>query len=1093
MEMRVTPLVCALAAAVLCDASVFAQSTQGVLLGRITDSTTSLGVAGAHVECLNTETRQTLSAATDTFGLYAVPSLSPGIYTVTVTGDKYQSQQARAVEVRVASRVELNFPLRPLSDLWEAGRSDLFRIPGTTRTLGFYGPDVDSSRLAVFTANAATASPLETSLSDVVDPVTIDNLPLTGRDVYTMLLLLPGVTADTGTARGLGFSVFGQRPSSSNYLLDGADNNFLLATGPLSTPPPEFIQEYRVSTGNYTAEFGRTSGFVANAVTRGATDAWHAGGFFHLENELLNANGFQANANASPRQPLTQVEGGFVGGGPAIPRKLLLSGGLDVLRTKALADRQYFALPTASFIQSLNPAGYAGGLFRAFPLPIAPQAAGNDALVQIAPPADFFRADEYGRLDWLATSADRFLFRFLRDTIDQPQFLFSPYPGFSTPLHQSSISGAGSWTRQIGAALQNEFRGARTGDAVRFIAPNSGVPVLSVGDGNLTAGAQTYSPLLPGPQNLFNYTNRGTSFEIGDTLTGIAGRHLWKAGAGFFQRSVALNLAFGTGGRLLFPDFDGLKQGFPQQLQVEVDRYTAGFVPVLPNRNYRYRQPYLFAQDSFRLTSRITLDFGLRYEWYGAPVNTGAVKDTLIVFAPGASTAASLIGATAVTPSSTGDQILYPAAGVNLAPRIGIAWDINGTGRTTLRASWGLFYDRPFDNLFENTIQNRYLTSAFQNFTAPLAAGASTAEIAAAGTQVSSSQLVNNLAFQPGLHAPRVQNAFAGIQHALLSSVSLEADARFSRGRRLITTDIINRSLSLDPNFSPSGYLNPSFSQLDYRANQGTSQYAAFSTTARVHRRSLLAQASFTWSHAEDNQSDPLANAFFDLNQFQAQQSLVPSFSAFTRQFDSNGDWANSDFDQRLNFVAYATWFPQVRFASRRLNYALGDWTISGLAAARSGLPFSVYASQTTGFIGDPIINERADLTDPAHAMTSVPGPGGRFILNPAAFSLPSGTVGTSGRNEFTGPGLFSSDISLARAFRLPLRREGSVLTLRADAYNFLNHANLNNPSRAVSQVGDTNFGLAQFGRTQSASGFPLIQPLHESARIVQILVRVDF
>jgi tetratricopeptide (TPR) repeat protein len=287
-------------------APVHAQSTQGVLLGRVIDSTTGLGVAGARVECVNNETRQTLSTTTGAFGLYSVPSLSPGTYAVTITENKYQSQQARSVEVRVAARVELNFRLRPLSDLWEAGRSDLFRIPGTTRTLGFYGPDVDSSRLAVFTANAATASPLETSLSYVVDPVTIDDLPLTGRDVYTMLLLLPGVTADTGTARGLGFAVFGQRPSSSDYMLDGADNNFLLATGPLSTPPPEFIQEYRVCTGDYTAEFGRTSGFVANAVTRGATNAWHIGGFFHLENELLNANGFQADALGLPRLPLTQ-------------------------------------------------------------------------------------------------------------------------------------------------------------------------------------------------------------------------------------------------------------------------------------------------------------------------------------------------------------------------------------------------------------------------------------------------------------------------------------------------------------------------------------------------------------------------------------------------------------------------------------------------------------------------------------------------------------------------------------------------------------------------------------------------------------------
>jgi hypothetical protein len=515
---------------------------------------------------------------------------------------------------------------------------------------------------------------------------------------------------------------------------------------------------------------------------------------------------------------------------------------------------------------------------------------------------------------------------------------------------------------------------------------------------------------------------------------------------------------------------------------------------VQPDRQYRYRQSYFFAQDSFRLTNRITLDFGLRYEWYGSPFNTGGSKDTLIGFGPGTNIVTTLTGAGLVTPSSGNDQAVYSTAGVNLAPRIGIAWDVTGSGRTTLRASWGLFYDRPFDNLWENTIQNRYLTVAFQNFTAPLAAGASTTAIEAAGTFEPSSQEVNQLAFQPGLRAPRIQNAFAGIQHALLASISLEADARFARGRGLITTDIVNRSLSLVPSASnPFGYLNTSLQELDYRANQGQSQYAALTTTARFHRRNLLAQTSFTWSHAEDNQSDPLANAFFNLNQFRSQQSLLPFFSAFTHQFNSRGDWADSDSDQRLNFVAYATWSPGLRPASRWLGNALRNWTISGLAAARSGLPFSVGAIQTTGFIGDPIINDRADLLNATQATTSRPGPGGRYILNPAAFALPSGTVGTSGRNEFTGPGLFSSDISLARTLRLPLRREGASVTLRADAYNFLNHANLNNPGPMGNQVGSPGFGLALRGRSETATGFPLIQPLHESARIVQLLLRFDF
>ena len=221
-----------------------------------------------------------------------------------------------------------------------------------------------------------------------------------------------------------------------------------------------------------------------------------------------------------------------------------------------------------------------------------------------------------------------------------------------------------------------------------------------------------------------------------------------------------------------------------------------------------------------------------------------------------------------------------------------------------------------------------------------------------------------------------------------------------------------------------------------------------------------------------------------------SQQTAQSYHSAFTQQLDRNGDWADSDFDQRHNFVSYAVWTPAPPTGPRWLNVALRGWSVSGLAAARSGLPFTVYANQVTGLFSDPIINERADLLNPAQAFISAPGPGGKYLLNPAAFASPAGVVGNTGRNEFTGPGLFNSDVSLSRAFRLPRLREGARFTVRADAYNFLNHANLNNPQSNLTAPG---FGLASAGRMETASGFPLLQPLHESARIVQMMLRLDY
>jgi hypothetical protein len=1061
-----------------------AQSTQGVLLGQISDSITSLAVGSAQVESVNVETRQMVSTGVDAFGFYAIAGLSPGTYTISVTARGYQSQQARTLEMPVAGRVELNFHVRPLADLFGQGQFKTWQTPGTQQTLGFYGPDVDTSRIAAFMANKGEAFPLETSRSDVIAPVAIDDLPLTGRDVYTMLLLLPGVTADTTTARGLGYSVSGQRPSSSNFLLDGVDNNSLLATGPLGSVVPEFIGEYRVSTGTYSAEFGRTAGFVANAITRGASDQWHGTGFFHLENQRLNANGFQENANGLPRASLTQVEGGFTGAGPVVPRRLYISAGVDELRTKGLADASLYALPTASFIQSTAQASFAGSLLREFPAVAAPAGTDNAAVVSIAPPDDLRRSDEYVRFDFNPAARDRIFARFNRDAFDQPQFLYSPYPGFSTPYVQATLSGALGWTRRIGGAMTSDLRAARTGDSIRFQAPNTNVPQLGLfANADVAANGTSYPIALPGPQNSYNYRNAGANYELAETFTAVMGRHIWKAGGSLFQRSIGLRLGFDNSGALLFPGFEDLRAGLPNTFYVEVDRFASGYQPADPARQYRYRQADAFAQDSFRLTKSLTIDFGLRFEWYGSPVNTGPTKDTLIQLAPTGNISSAIAGAQSITPAGGGTERLYSSRESNFAPRLGLAWQIPGLSRTMLRASYGIFYDRPFDNLWENAIQNRYGSAAFQNFSAPLTAGLPVTAVEALGTAEPTTQIVNGLVFQPGLRAPTAQNGFVGVQRLTGGGMSLEVDAIVSRGRALTTTDIVNRVGSTE--LSPTnlfGQLNPNLGELDYRANQGSSQYAALSGTVRFRRSTFNGQLSFTWSHSEDNQSEPLANTFFDLNQFSSQQVATPYRSTFTQQFDSNGDWADSDFDQRLNFVAYAVWTPHPVMETRWLNATLRNWTVSGLAAARSGLPFSVIVDQT--------FNERADLINPSQAGISRPGAGGRYLLSAAAFSQPAAAVGTAGRNAFSGPGQVNVDASLARSFHIPRTPERARLTVRADAYNVLNHANLNNPD---SFLGSPTFGLATYGRTELASGFPLRAPLRETARTIQLMLRMDF
>ncbi len=1067
-------------------ASGSAQTTQGLILGRIADSVTGIPIA-ASVTCTNDATGQISPGRSEADGLYTIGSLSPGRYRVSVDAPAYQSQQARALDVPVAARVELNFHLRPLYDVWEAGQFHSLVLPGSEQALGFYGPDVDTSRSVVFNANRGLITPLENSRSDVISRVDIENLPLLGRDVYTMLLLLPGVTSDAATARGLGFSVNGQRPSSSNYLLDGTENNNLLVTGPLSAAVPEFVEEYRVSTTNYSAEYGRTSGFIANAITRSGSNQWHSKGYFYFENDRLNANGFQENANNIARLPFTQVQPGVFASGPLIAKRLFISGGLQSVRSHGRSDPQVYALPTTNFINSLSPASYGGNLLRTYLPEASPTGPGPIGLVSISPVTGFNRLDGLARLDYVLAPSTHLFARLAIDRIDQPDLLFNPYRAFSSEFLQRSVSVAAGAISRLRPALENELRLARTGDSIRLETPHSEIPTLA-DDEQFSSGNSQYSVILPGNAGQNDYGNRGRNWELLDNLSWIHGRHAFKIGGGLLQRNIDLSISVFPRGFIEFNDLNDFVNNQPSYLTIEFDRLSATQAPVLPQRSYRYRQTYAFAEDSFHVSNRLTLDYGVRYDFFGSPMNTGAQKDLEVHLAAGNDIEASLAGATLVLPTGRGDQAVYSSRSSNWAGRFGFGFDLTGAGATVLRGSYGIFYDRPFDNLWENIQQNRYQTGFFQ-IPQPVPPYSSLTQLETLGQFQPSSELIPFLAFQPDLRAPRTHSAFLGVQQKIGADIQLEVDGLASRSTQLITTDEVNRADSVAPFQTNNifGYLNPALDgYVNYRANQGSARYAALATVIRFRKSRFHGQISYTWSHSIDNQSEPLAGTFFDFNTFAAARvGPSPFVSSFTRQFASSLDFGDSDFDQRQNLVFFATYMPPPVFRGPIFR----NWTFSALGAARTGLPFSVYAiSDNTAAVPEIFVNQRANLIDPAHVYISQPIDGGQVLLNPRAFSNPGpNQIGSSGRNAFRGPGLVNVDASVARAFAIGERLR---LVARADFYNALNHANLNNPA---SFLGSQQFGVALYGRSETNNGFPLSAPLSETARQVQILLRLEF
>ena len=435
--------------------------------------------------------------------------------------------------------MELNPRLRPLSDVWEAGQLRSVFLPGSKAIVNFFGPDVDTSRSAFVEVPRAAKSALASTVSEVIDPMQVRDLPLAGRDVYTMVVTQPGVTADTTTARGLGVSVNGQRPSASNFLLDGVENNNYLVTGPLTAVAPEAVQEYRISTNNFSAEYGGTAGFVANAVTRAGGARWHGIGYLDFKNTALNANGSQENLAGFARQPVHEAEFGYHAGGP-VRRGLFVSSAFDRLRSRDRSDPRDLLLPSALLLDLAAPASAARKLLTSFPSPVSTHDdyAGK---VTIAQPVSIDRSLALERLDYSPSTAYRLLGRLALARVTRPDFIWSPYPDFVSPLADNTTGVMAGVVTALRPSLTNEARLAYDRDDLHWERAHPEIATLVT---QLNGATVT----LPGSPAMYAYRNRTRSWELLDNLTWVRGRHLAKAGAGGLWRGTEGALTAGRDG-----------------------------------------------------------------------------------------------------------------------------------------------------------------------------------------------------------------------------------------------------------------------------------------------------------------------------------------------------------------------------------------------------------------------------------------------------------------------------------------------------------------------------------------------------------------
>lgn len=1001
--------------------SAHAQTATATLSGTVEDQNGAV-IPNASVAAINAATTLQRDTTTDDRGNYTFPLLPPGTYIVRVQAQGFATVENRNLILNVGDQKALTIQLKAGSV------SEMVRIEGS--------------------APLISESP---AVGTVVDRQFVANVPLNGRSFQSLIALTPGVVFTPNPNGGFNydgqFSVNGQRPTANAFLVDGVSANF--GTAPSKGPGTQTagnnpgltafgttqslasvdaLQEFKVQTSSYSAEYGRQPGGQITIVTRSGTNEFHGSAFEYLRNDKLDANDWFANANRQPRPPERQNDFGGTFSGPVILPRFGQGGEQPGYNGR---NRTFFffsyeglrlQLPmfTLTNVPSLSlrqqsPAGVQP-IVNAFPLPNG-RDLGNGL-------AEF--SASYSNPSKLNATSVR-----IDHAINSKMTLFGRYnqvPSQSASRHTGNLSlinlnRINTKTLTLGltwifsANLINELRTSYT-DNYGFSSVTQtsfagstplarSVLIPSLHDAVSAQGAAVF--FLPGRTSnsrpLVNFVDQSITsqrqFNVVDSISYGWGAHQLKFGVDFRR----LTPVFDVNSYATEFDFDVLN---------DVLTSTPGFVIVqagIPAKPL-YTNFSAFGHDTWKPSRRSTLDFGVRWEVNPPPDEANGNL-------PLAVTEITNLSTMQLAPRGTR---LWKTTYKNFAPRFGVAYQLGQTpGRETIvRGGVGVFYDTGNDfSAFQFAVfpfSVLALPGAVKlpydpNKIAPPPIPALQATITPPYGTV--------YAFDPNLKLPYT------LQWNLTGEQSLGNNQVFTlsyvgaSGKRLLQ----RKQLSL-------GNINPLFRTVNLTTNDATSNYQALQAQfQRRLSRGLQALGSYTWSHAIDDDS-----------------------ASYTSRAALRG---NADFDVRHIFAGAVTYdIP----APNRLGAAavlFRRWSIDATAHAQSALPVDPIARTFTSPDGT-VINVRPDLIEGVPVYIDDPTvPGGRRI-NRAAFASPAaGQSGTLGRNILRGLPAWQIDFALRRQFRLT---EKFNLQFRAEAFNVLNHPNFGTIQTSLTAA---NFGRA--------------------------------